>query len=1672
MKGSVKKEEQDTMPSAAEGSGGKSQSRIQSRDLIRDDGMTRLWRLVPAPGTGASPMLCKEVSGAPDQAKTISLHNDYQIVAGNELSCTLKLLRQGSREQELRLFFRDPGGVLLDSFDGSDLLDVLTVAHAMAVALGDVHEAGLLHRDLRPDSFLWTGEKLFIVDFSRTVKIRREYRDIHNPGTGTEQLAYHSPELTGRLNRPVDYRSDYYSLGIVLYRILTGRLPFYSDDPLELIFQHLSARPPHPNENGAKLPETLVAVLFRLLEKDPEQRYQNATALCEDLMMVRGVLRGTQSDDPSLLSRQMGGRLLDVPHRLYGREEERQRLLQSLERAFERQPQLLLVTGPSGIGKSTLIRETYLPVTRQRAFFVSGKFDQVSQGKPYSAWTMALQDIVAYILAEPSDSLEWWRSHLATVLGHQAAILASIIPTLDTLMGDLPEPEALPPAEAREQLREAFIRFFRVFARAERPVVVFLDDLQWIDNGSLDLLSGLVSTLDRLPMLLIGAYRNNEVGPGHPLQIYLRNLADTGCFSIRTITLEALRSEDIANLVASSTTRPTGQVNEFCAELERRTGGNPFFLWQLLRTLHEDGSLYVDENGYWDWSIAAIRRSPFSDEVADLMAHRFGNLPARCRELLSWAACLGMNFDIRYLAWLAECRMSTLLEALQVALDEEFILPVGEQVLEDEKVMHRHLRFLHDRMQEVAYAALPDEDRSGLHLRIAGMLRHHLTRDDLEERITEIAGHLNSAQPLLTTDEQGLDLARVNLAAARQAKATAAFVSALGFIRHAMMKLPDDLWETEPQLAYSLYRERGELEYLNSEFDSARRFVNEAIRHERDSFNRADLYHMLIIQSTLRARYSEAVAVGREGLAQLGVQLPATELGKELESELGVVLKLLEKSSLDRLGNLPPMEKSDNRAVMKLLIALGPPCYRAHPDLWSVVVAKQARLCLEYGTVAEASYTYPALGGLMMHTRLGDGSDCSALYRATMTLMSQFSNPSGRSMGHLMMGSSLSHWFKPMAEASQDYMEAYRIGQASGNLQYAVYGFGHDTYCRFLRGEPLDELIPVVLDYLGYAHQRGNLWGIDLMTGALRIMQLLHGEWLEDDWPGKNESEQEYLNRCHDNENVQVLCLYHMMRVVAMLLRDRPEDAEHSLLEASKRLDSIAVQGLLPSSWFPGLKVMVLLERSSSRTAIDTAISEALQHYEHWRYYMPDNFNYWYYWLLAEQGGLRQNVELALDNFELAHQEARRQGHWQIMALVAERAKSYWRNRGRESFAGVYERYSSLALELGGAHKVMRADNSGTSGSLEMNTIIQMSQMLSRHMELPELVPEIIRTVAFQTGAKRVVLSLARTDDLRVVMDRDGSDEQYYDEPLLLDACDSVPQAVIRYVARAQKMLHFSAGDIESTLLLRNDPYLCLPDGCTGLFTGEGWCVPLSYLGELVGALYMESGETPGGFDEQQKPLVEFLASQAAISLRNIDLIKRLAEEARARQEAELRIRTADAELESRRLMEEKLKKLSNTDALTGLANRRMFFSVLKDCFEQFQENQGMKLSLLMLDIDHFKSINDHYGHATGDEVLVHLAEQFHRTLRPLDLPARIGGEEFTIILREGDHEQAMGIANRLRKNVESSTVTLAGQDVHYTVSIGVAHFEAEDANHNVILERADRALYRAKASGRNAVSD
>ena len=816
------------------------------------------------------PLLAAMPSSAQPSPETLArLRHAYELREELDPAWAARPLRLESRQGRLTLVSEDPGGEPLSLLIGQplEILSFLRLAVGIAAALAQVHQRGLIHKDIKPANVLVnsvTG-RAWLMGFGIASRLPRERQSPTPPEVIAGTLAYMAPEQTGRMNRSIDFRSDLYALGVTFYEMLTGELPFAASDPMEWVHCHIARQPAPPNERVAGVPAPLSAIVMRLLAKNAEDRYQTAAGLAVDLGKCRTQWERNGSIERFPLgSDDVPDRLL-IPEKLYGREHEIETLLGAFDRVVATgATELVLVSGYTGIGKSSVVKELHKALVPPRGLFASGKFDQYKRDIPYATLAQAFRSLVRPLLGESEAEVDQWRDSLSEALGPNGQLIINLIPELELVIGKQPPVADLPPQDARRRFQMVFRRFLGVFARKEHPLALFLDDLQWLDAATLDLLEHLVTHPEVRYLLLVGAYRDNEVGPAHPLIRTLEAIRDAGA-RVGEIVLTPLGLDDIGRLVTDALHCEPEHARPLAHLVHEKTSGNPFFAIQFLTALNEDGLLAFDPVApAWRWDIDRIRARSYTDNVADLLVEKMKRLSVPAQEAMKQLACLGNAAEVGTLARVYEQTE----EALHAALWEA--VRAGH-VLRQESAY----TFLHDRIQQAVYSLIPEERRADTHLRIGRMLLTTMTADQLDEHLFDVAGQFNRGAARLFDPDEKVQVATIDLRAGRKAKASAAYASACVYSAAGMELLGESDWNGQYDLMFSLRLERAECEFLSGNFDKAEQLIAELLQRAASKLDQAAVYRLKVIIQTMKSENAQAVATALTCLRLFGIDLPA-----------------------------------------------------------------------------------------------------------------------------------------------------------------------------------------------------------------------------------------------------------------------------------------------------------------------------------------------------------------------------------------------------------------------------------------------------------------------------------------------------------------------------------------------------------------------------------------------------------------------------------------------------------------------------------------------------------------------------------------------------------------------------------------------------------------------------
>ena len=1400
------------------------------------------------------------------------------------------------------LVLEDRGGVPLAEYIRSSAFDLeksLDIAIAVATMLDGVHHQRVVHRDVNPNNVLVdaTGA-VSLVDFSIATQQAEDHTPVSDPARLEGTLPYLSPEQTGRMNRPVDYRSDFYSLGVTLFELCSGQLPFQADDPMQLVHCHIAVPPPRLDNVRQDVPASVGAVVGKLLEKAPEDRYQSAVGIVHDLRLCRDYLH-----DPSSSFRPGAQDVRDrfsIPQKLYGRENELSTLMMAFDRTSEGGVELMLVAGTSGIGKSALVHAVEAPVAERRGYFVSGKFDQLRLTVPYSAVAAALGALVGQLLTESDTALEEWKAKVLEALDGHGQLVIDLIPEIRHVIGPQPPVPDLAAAESRNRFARAIRHFIRVFCQPEHPLVIFLDDLQWVDPASLALLASILTDDESHHLLVIAAYREHEVDAAHPFMAAVTTLASDPHVNVSEFAVGPLPAGSVTQLLSDTLQGNSEPVDRLQRLLVEKTAGNPFFLRQFLTALHLQNKLTFDysRNG-WVWDIDELQAMNITSNVADLMVTRLEELPEDTFRTLTLAACVGSRFDLATLALIAPDLQGDVSGALRPAIDAGLVIPDrGPAVQHGARPLTpgpTGLRFLHDRMQQAAYGMLNEPAKREAHLRIGSLLQSSVADVATSERLFEIVDHLNIGRELLVDPAKRRDLARFNLDAAHRAVSTTAYAAACNYADAGLDVLPDDRWETDYELTFGLHRVQVDAEYLLGDFEASQRLIDDMRPRLHTPLEQAEVLGALVVQQTLSGLYRPAIATAREALALLGIDIPVRDVDAALSKELGYYTEAMNGREPQALLELPDTTSPHTVVALRLLAALCPLGYISDPLLWRVAAAKMVNMSLADGHTPDSALGY-AFFGLLHSAVLHSYQRAYDLGRLGMALAERYSDASQLCKTTHMFCSAINHWSRPLREFDAANHRGFQAGLQSGELQYAGYHRYNRSLCLFHMGTDLKALIPALQELLVFSRKTKNQHATDPVVAVMRAALELRGDTPE---PGtflfEHTSEPDFIDDLVFRDARPALCHYHIIKSQVLYLYGQIDDAQRSAERAAADLAFIpGATSVAVHAFYASLITVAALERTGDEVPPEhlEPVTRRLHQLQQWAESCPDNFLHKSLLVAAEVARLEGDLWEAADLYDRAIDEASRSGYRQEEALARERAGLFWLAQRRHKMAAVYLNEAQHGYQLWGASRKARmlADAhagliagtptarpgsapsmpfftllSSTGAALDLATVMKASQAISKEVDLEGLVKKLIRIAVETAGAQRGYLLLLKEGKLCIEASSTvDAGERRYRPSIPVDAADDLPVSIVNYVTRTKELLTIADAAEDSpfsgdAVARRTRPRSVL-------------CVPIVTLGDTVGVLYLEHNVVSGAFTSDRVAIVQSLTAQAAISLENAGL--------------------------------------------------------------------------------------------------------------------------------------------------------------------------------------------------------
>jgi diguanylate cyclase (GGDEF)-like protein len=1614
----------------------------------------------------------------PTFSELVHFRNQYTLTQSLENSGILQSYSLEPCHNGFALMMEDFGGISLADYVKDYVKDdaksaPLPIAQFFPIALQIVqtlevlYHQQIIHKDIKPQNILINPSTLEVklTDFSIASLLPRQVQSLRTPDVLEGTLAYMSPEQSGRINRGIDYRTDFYSLGVTFYELLTGQLPFESQDPLELVHAHLTQQPVSPTQINPTLPLPLSHLILKMMAKVAEDRYQSWQGLQADLEHCQQQWEALGYISTFQLGRHDRCDRFAIPEKLYGRAGEVQALLSAFEEVIlQDSNQLVLLSGASGIGKTAIVQEIYRSVVPRQGYFIQGKFESLKRNIPFFAVVQALRQLMTQLLTEREEIICIWRAQLTEALGKSGRVLTQVLPELEQIVGVQPFVPELPPEAAQNRFKLLLRQLIQAFATGDRPLVIFLDDLQWADAASLHLIQDLLTPIAH-KLLLIGAYREDIEDQNFlPFLNEMRQ-------SSKLLHLAPLTSDDLAQLIADIFRCVPERVQPLAKLVHQKTQGNPFFSHQLLKSFYQDGLIYHSSGG-WECDISQIQRLTVTDDVVEFMIAQLRKLAESTQQVLQWAACMGDRFDLKTLAIVHEKSEAATAEDLWQALQEGLVLPQSSSyqfhALEglDQEIPTTSYKFLHDRIQQAAYALISEEQQQLTYLKMGRLLQQNIPATEQEERLFEIVNALNRGRALMPEAERSV-LATLNLAAGQKAKSATAYAAALEYLAAGISLLPAQSWQMEYYLSLVLYREGVEAAFLNGQWHQLEQWAETAIEQSRTLLDASKIHETKILALIGQNRLLDAIDLGLSILKPLGIEFPRNPQSAEAEAALKQMSDRFAHQSISTLADLPLMTDPNKLAIMSILSQLSTATFKATPELSTLVILKQIELSIEHGNAGISGFAY-AWYGLVLCTLQNQIESGYQFGQLALTLLEKLNTPQLKGKILLMVNNFTRHWQEPVQVTLPALREAYSSALEAGDLEFAAYSGLVYSFHTYLTGRELSGVEQDMATYGKMMQQTHQHQAIALHIPYWQAVL----NWLGRSpdpciLTGETGEESELLSGSINANNREAVFYFYLNK---MMLCYSFED----YAQASQMADAAApyLSGGLPVVIFYFYDSLIKLAGCPAKSILEkVAINQ--DKLNHWANFSPANHRHKWELVEAERCRVSGRALEAMDHYDRAITLAQEHHYPQEAALAHELAARFYSERNQHKVAQTYlleayygyarwgavakikqleERYElastlqkvSEAVPLSMHQSVQRtvtSTSSGVSAALDLATILKATQAISGEMELDQLLRLLMHIVAENAGAERGVLILKQQEQWRAVVTYlEGLAHRLPD--IALEQIDVLPQTVMQWVKRTQKSVIAYQGD--HNLTFAADPYLMKQQPKSFL------ALPIFKQGSMTAILYLENRTLTDVFTSDRLEVLKLICAQAAISIESAKLYRDAQDYAH------------QLERSQERLIFDALH-----DSLTGLHNRHWFIQKLSGVIGQTNYDPSFQYAVLFLDLDLFKVVNDSLGHLIGDQLLTQVAHRIQNCLPITHAIARLGGDEFAILLENIADASAPIALARLIQTALMQPFEINHHEMVAGVSIGITLSSIGYQHPEEVLRDVDTALYRAKAQGR-----
>ena len=1475
---------------------------------------------------------------SPSPKEIVRFHQEYLIARKIDSPYVVKILGLIDQDNLVALRIEDIGAQNLNTWleqDPPSILEGLEIAISVCRGLHDIHKQSIAHKDISSSNVVWNRQtrQVQIIDFGISSVLDKDLVPPEAPQWLEGNLAYMSPEQTGRMNRPVDFRTDFYSLGITLFELFARQRPFLSADPLELIHSHIAKSPPAPSSVNPAIPPMLDKIILKLLEKNAENRYQSAGGIERDLGEVLRQFRSTSAVEDFVLAQHDHSDRFLIPSKLYGRNADVAKLTSAFERVCNGQMDMSLVSGYSGVGKSSLVQELYRPLAAARGRYITGKFDQYQRDVPYSALAYAFNSFCDQILAESTEALLAWKQRILRAVGNNGQVLIEVVPNIENLVGRQPSIPAVDPQAAKNRFNQVLLSFMSEICGPGEPLVLFLDDLQWIDQASLELLKLMLQQTQIVGLHLVGAYRDNEVEASHPLTLMLNALSSAGQ-SYDVVHLSNLTPHNISDLVSDTLALPKSEIRDLVEVICRKTQGNAFFATEFFKSLHA-GQLLKFSGDRWCWDTQKIEEENITENVVEFMASKLRAFSDQTQHALKLAACVGNEFDLRTLSIIpgTESTMADILAALEPAISSGVIRSrndeykkVGIVEVSGESIM---FKFQHDRVQQAAYSLIPAGERPRIHFQIGHLLDEDAKASgNLGKRLFEIVSHLIQALPIIADPNKRLSIAQLNHQAGAKAMDAAAYHASTEYFSQAKLLLSADAFDTHHAFALQVHLDLAKSHYINGEFDRSEEIYPVLLEHVKSPMDSVRVRMVQMDDYHLQGDYERAIHVQKKGLALLGEAFPGDDQALEtsIVEELALTPQYLGDRTTDDLLKAAEFESEETFSKMRILVGMLMSAYLVSKDSivqWCSI--KMTNVCLRFGNSELAAFAYVQYGYICV-VRLKKFEEGWKFGDLAIRLSDRYDNVEIRGKVYFNFALFVNHWTRPISTSTDLFRKAYMFSVEGGDWTYAVYGAANIISNLLIEGRPCEEVASEGEKYFEFLRSKAvvGLNSFFLPGGYVALLNLQGKTERSDTFNCEHLNEETHLNGLGKLPIVEAW--FYSAKIRSLFLYRHLDQAKAVFHKPDIVAEGVPSQIKVPEAYFYSCLTIAATYNDERDSEKQRRMLEFFDRYSSdiqlWSEHCPDNCLHKHLLIRAEESRFKQrDMKDTLALYDAAIESASKYRYANNVAVAFELKARYWLELGQVPYAlihlkeahqqyknwGVSGKVSQLEAEF---PQLMLREHlaSGSSASqtgttslyqLDLESIYKSAQVISSKVALNDLIESMLSIVMENVGANRSLLLLNEGSDLIVAANASldpttGKTVVRSGGHRVLGSDAGLPATVLNYVMNSRQPLIVDSHNLSEPFT--TDPYFHSGEDLSII------CVPIISHDQLTAMLFLENNLSSGVFSKERARILDILMAQISISLENSrlyeDLDRRVEQRTAELAHANEALKQSNAELE------------------------------------------------------------------------------------------------------------------------------------------------------------------------------